>query len=292
MAGTSEHEFEAIGTRWHVQFELDPQSDESLLMAAIHKRIDRFDKNYSRFRGDSLVTKMSQKPGRYLMPHDAHSMLKLYQDLYGYTGGAFTPLIGSTLAEAGYDANYSLTPNKMHAPPPLEEALTYEPPYMTLHQRVLFDFGAAGKGYLVDLIADMLKENGALSFTIDAGGDIVSYSARGVPVRIGLEHPEDTTQVIGVATILDQSICGSAGNRRTWSRFHHIIDPHKLESPQNVRATWVVAKTAMLADALATCLYLVPAVDLTPHYSFEYLLVRPDYSIERSPDFPAEIFTH
>ncbi len=285
-----EYEFEAIGTHWHIEFELE-SGDPDALMRDVHNRIAQFDKNYSRFREDSLVTRMSKVAGRHLMPDDADPMLSLYFDLYERTGGALTPLIGQVLIDAGYDAEYSLVPKEISMPPKLGEVLSYESPYLTLHTPTMLDFGAAGKGYLVDIVAKILLEAGAVSSTVDAGGDISVYSANNVPVRIGLEHPLDTTQAIGVAEIVNQSICGSAGNRRAWDRFHHIIDPRSLKSPRDILAVWVVADTALLADALTTCLYMVPVGTLSPHYSFEYLLLRPDFSVEKSANFPAEIFS-
>jgi hypothetical protein len=46
----------------------------------------------------------------------------------------------------------------------------------------------------------------------------------------------------------------------------------------------------MLADALSTCLYFIPAEKLRAHYHFEYLVLRADYSVETSSNFPAELF--
>jgi FAD:protein FMN transferase len=109
-------------------------------------------------------------------------------------------------------------------------------------------------------------------------------------LRIGLEHPDNVKQVIGVATITNQAICGSSGNRRQWGEFHHIIHPTLLSSPRHMLATWVVADTAIVADAIATCLYFTSPALLQQHFDFEYLLLLPDYSIDQSFAFPAEVF--
>lgn len=136
---------------------------------------------------------------------------------------------------------------------------------------------------------DLLSRAGAEKITVDAGGDI--RVSADVESKIGLEDPQDTTKVIGVAQIQGKSICGSAGNRRAWGSYTHILDPHTLSSPNHIAALWVVAETAILSDALTTCLYFVPPATLLRDYHFSYLMLHPDNSIESSSDFPAEIFS-
>ncbi len=283
--------FEAIGTHWQIDiYEQLALQERERLLSDIMARIHVFDVAYSRFREDSLVTTMSRAAGTYALPMDAEPMLKLYHALYTLTEGAFTPLIGQTLVEAGYDATYSLKSKELHTPPTWDEVLSWDTPNLTIKKPALLDFGAAGKGYLIDLVGEVLEDNSVHSFCIDAGGDILHRRADGELLRVGLEHPADLSQVVGVATIGNQSICGSAGNRRAWQGFHHTINPHTLTSPQHILATWTVAPSTMLADALSTCLYFIPAEKLRAHYHFEYLVLRADYSVETSSNFPAELF--
>ncbi len=286
----AEHSFEAIGTHWKILInDALTQKDEASLLARIRARIDEFDRDYSRFRDDSLVTKMSQEAGEYELPRDAEPMLDLYRELYALTGGLVTPLIGDVLIGAGYDAQYSLKPTEMRVPPAWEEALEYRFPRLVMRKPAMLDFGAAGKGYLVDIVAGLLKASGARSFSVNAGGDICAYDEQGKPARIGLEHPGHPDQAIGVADIANRSICGSSGNRRAWGEFHHIINPHTLLPVRDTAAVWVVANTTMLADALATCLFFV-APSVLSRYPFEWLMMDRDGAIEHSAHFPAELF--
>lgn len=285
--------FEAIGTRWQIDIpELPNKLEQNQLLLDIRQRIDQFDQAYSRFRPDSLVTEISKNAGTYTLPADAKALFDIYFALYRLTNGRFTPLIGNTLADAGYDANYSLTPKATVRPVPRwESVLHYTFPHLTVKEPVLLDFGAAGKGYLVDIIAALLHAQGCESFCVDAGGDIVYRTTKNQPLRVGLEHPEEPDEVIGVVNIVNKSICGSAGNRRTWGEYHHIIDPNTLTSPKHIATVWVVADTALLADALTTCLFFVPASVLQPTYQFEYVIMDKDHRIEASPTFPGELFT-
>jgi FAD:protein FMN transferase len=293
MAAERRLQFEAIGTGWAIDvYEPVAQGDWAALTAAIQDRIERFDRTYSRFRADSLITRLAERAGVYEFPSDARPLFELYRELYGLTNGAMTPLIGQTLSDAGYDATYSLTPRKLTSPPAWDEVLEYRDSSLTLTQPALLDVGAAGKGYLVDLISELLEAAGLAAYWVDAGGDLRYRHPGGLPLRVGLEHPGDHTQAVGVAEIVNASLCGSATNRRVWDEYHHVINPHTLTSPQHLRAVWATAETTMLADALTTALFFVDAECLAGYYEFEYALVYADDSLVRSEGFPATFFTH
>lgn len=283
------HQFTAFGTSWSVGLpaHLD-QASQTAILADVVSRLDQFDQAYSRFRPDSLVMKMSQTVGTYQMPTDFGPLWSVYQQLAEVSQGLFTPFIGSVLSDAGYDATYSLTTKQLHTPPGWE-AVDFSEPNLTIHQPVLLDFGAAGKGYAVDLIADLLKKQ-TENFFIDASGDIL-HRNQAQALRVGLEYPLNQNQAIGIAQIANQSICGSASNRRQWGNFHHMINPKTLSSPKHILATWVVADTTMLADALSTCLFFCHPAILAETFDFEYAIVYANQSLRYSPAFPAEFFS-
>jgi thiamine biosynthesis lipoprotein len=284
--------FEAIGTHWHIIiWSPNTKAAMAALDRRVRQRIEFFDRQYSRFRDDSLVSQMAQKAGTYILPDDAKPLLDLYYSLYGLTKGSITPLIGQLLSDAGYDRSYSFVPGRLNDTPAWDTALDYAFPTLHIKRPVLLDFGAAGKGYLVDIIADVLRTAGVQSFCINAGGDIFQQQPPVAARRIGLEHPDSLKQVVGVATIINQSICGSAGNRRSWGDYTHIMNPSSKRSPHHLRSVWVVADSALLADGLATALFFTDAGKLTDHYAFEYAYIREDYSLEHSAQFPAEFFT-
>lgn len=281
--------FEGIGTKWHIDLYSHLTSNKwGYLQTVIQKRVDLFEKTYSRFRPDSYINLTLSQRGTYTIPFDAKPLFLLYQKLYVITKGTFTPLIGQVLIDAGYDAEYSLIEGILRTPPRLDDVIDFHYPKVTIKKEEIFDFGACGKGYLIDIISDLIREHGVKEFCVDAGGDIRYESPK--PLRVGLENPNNLDQAIGVATITNTSLCASAGSRRKWGKFHHIIDPYTLSSPQNIIATWVIAKDTITADSLATSLFLVSPKKLLPHFSFEYLILFADSTFDKSPAFPAELF--
>ncbi len=283
--------FPAIGTQWQIDLYTDISIErEAELFSAIKKRIDEFDKTYSRFRKDSLVTQISKETGDYTFPEDSQKIFNLYHELYILTDGLFTPFVGQMLVDAGYDAEYSLVQKKPLENSPLwEQVMEFSYPHLRVKIPSLLDFGAGGKGYLVDIVAIVIEKFGIVDYCIDAGGDILHKG--GNIIRIGLENPQNFDQAVGVYSLANGSLCGSAGNRRVWGDFTHIINPATLSSPKNILAVWVCASTALLADSLATCLFFVGADRLAKIYDFEYLIIRDNHSVEKSKNFSAEIFT-
>jgi thiamine biosynthesis lipoprotein len=285
--------FEAIGTQWFIAIDTPISlSVRAKLRRDTLQRITRFDTDYSRFRPDSLITSMAQAAGTYRLPADAEPLLNLYRELYALTGGLMTPLVGQLVSDLGYDAYYSLALKETHTVPAWDSALAYNYPLLTLKRPALLDFGAAGKGYLIDIVAELLVDAGVSNFTVNAGGDILVRTNQNSAEQIALEHPDDLSSAIGIAELRNQSICGSAGNRRAWNGYHHIINPKTRQSENRVRAVWVVADSTLLADGLSTALFFVNPEVLLQRYVFEYAIMLADNSLNYSSSFPAAFFTH
>ena len=284
--------FKAIGTTWNINISADiSNAKEEKLIEDIMERIDIFDKTYSRFKNDSLVANISKKAGKYVLPNDAKPMLSLYQKLYEITDGAMSPLVGQVLSDAGYDTDYSLKPKKNIPPAPMwDEIIEYKHPILHIKKPALLDFGAIGKGYLVDIVGNIITKHGIMTFTVDAGGDILYKNENKKPLRVGLENPENQKQVVGIANINDRSICGSASNRRRWKNYHHIINPKTVKSPEHILALWTVAENTMLADALSTALFFVEPEILLQKFKFDYAILYADHSARVSSAFPGHFF--
>lgn len=288
--------FDAIGTGWVIDIytpyeRWNEKINLEALLEQIKKRIDEFDKNYSRFRGDSLVKKMASNTGVYVLPDDAKLLFDLYYKLYQITEGALTPLIGNVMEQAGYDANYSLVPKVLEKPDSWSEILNYQFPTLTLKKPMLLDVGALGKGYLIDIVSDILRSNNIRHFCVDAGGDMFFENKElEKSFVVGLEDPRDTSLAIGTINLKNNALCGSAGNKRAWGNFHHIINPHTLTSPTNILATWVVAKNTLLADGLASALFFTDPEKLQPYFDFEYVILLSDGSVKTNKSFSGELF--
>ncbi|WP_036271927.1 MULTISPECIES: FAD:protein FMN transferase [unclassified Microbacterium] len=276
--------FEAIGTQWEIETtEPLPESARAAVMA----EIDRFDREWSRFRADSEVVRLGREGGGFASV-DARPMLDAYRGLSAATGGAVNPLVADSLDALGYDADYSLVPGEpVRAPAAWEQDVSWTDTDVTASAPALIDVGALGKGRLVDLVAAALAAVPG-DLVVDAGGDI---RVRGSGVRIGLEHPYDPTKAIGVVDVHDQALCASAINRRAWgSGLHHVLDARTGMPVRTWAATWAWAPETMTADAVATALFFDGGVELAAMWNVEWVRMSTDGRVQRSPGCPAELF--
>ncbi|WP_382309624.1 FAD:protein FMN transferase [Herbiconiux sp. UC225_62] len=291
-------DFEAIGTHWQIE---TPAPLDAAARQAVLDRVETFDATYSRFRSDSLVAALAERPGRYAFPDDAIELFDLYDRLAAATGGAVDPLVGRDLELLGYDREYSLHPasdleraaaglTDVAARPSWSTDVVRDGTVVTTERPLVIDVGAAGKGYLVDLVAGVLRAHGVDHFVVDASGDLVHAGPH--PIRVGLEHPLVAGQAIGVAEVRNESLCASASNRRSWGDdLHHILDGRTGNPAREVIATWVVAADTALADGLATALFFTGAHRLAETFHFSYVRLYADGRAERSRDFRGELFT-
>lgn len=282
--------FEAIGTAWRVD-SAEPVPPPS--RARVARRIEGYDRAFSRFRADSLVSGHARTGGSVTYPDEAAPLLALYLELARMTGERVTPLVGRSLERLGYGADYTLRASGAPEPAPrLADTLSVEGARLTLHRPALLDVGAAGKGQLVDLVAADLRGEGVGGVTVDAGGD-VRHDGDGL-LRVALEHPFDASAAVGLVELGGErrAVAGSAGNRRAWGDgWHHILDGSTGLPVRSVVATWALASTAMLADALATALFFVPGEALAERFDLDWVRVLADGGAEWSPSLPGRVFT-
>lgn len=249
-----------------------------------------FDQTYSRFIPDSLVLKLSRSLGKQRVPTEFVQMLQLYRQLYEPSGKRLNPCIGFTLSDLGYDADYTLLPHAtVRKTPDFFEAVSIvDEETIELHEPVLLDIGALGKGYFVDLMVQHLQSAGMEHFLVDGSGDVF-YQGK-TPLRVGLEDPADATRAIGLVEIQNEACCASATNRRAWGHVNHILDPCTGDSATEILASWVRAPRAAVADALATTFFLAAPEPFTDIGAFEFLLMNQQRKIKQSAGFSAELF--
>ncbi len=284
--------FDAIGTTWEIDAgttrDVLPEGERSAILGVI----DDFDRTWSRFRADSLVTALAREPQEVPAPADAADMLELYRALSEATGAAVQPLVGDSLAARGYDAVYSFTDRGARpAAPDWTEQLTWDEGALALRTPALIDVGALGKGRLVDVVHDLLGSFGHDRRIVDAGGDL---RVSGPPIRVALEHPFDPSRAIGIATIAGEALCASATNRRAWpgehGGLHHVLDARTGEPVRTYAATWAVAPAAMLADAAATALFFDGGPAFADAHGVEWVRMTTDGRVEWSAGRRMEVF--
>lgn len=318
----------------------------------VQKRIRAFVEEYehalSRFRADSLVSRMAcaADGGDFEFPEWAGPLFALYSEFYAATRGAFDACIGADLLALGYNNSVQFVPesaasasddsdswaNYRRALPVTWADISRDCGSVTLrtNQPVQLDFGAAGKGYFVDLVTQIIKEElsgdspsnsdspADFDFLVNAGGDMrACFSEENNQIKVALENPFDTTQAVAVASIASGALCASSSARRRWkvkdasylgkdaSVFEsNLIATHLINALDGIPAcdlcaswAYVPSKTCdfptAYADALATALFVSQENDLQKIVqitSAEFAVMLPNKTLRKTCAFPARFF--
>ena len=142
--------FDAIGTRWEIETAAELPA---VHRAGVQARIAAFDAEWSRFRGDSVISRLGAGGGSVPAPADTVAMLDAYRQLSDATDGAVNPLVGQGLSALGYNAALTLHHGSSEpAPAGWQEMLRWSASDLSLTTPATIDVGALGTGRLVDLV--------------------------------------------------------------------------------------------------------------------------------------------
>jgi thiamine biosynthesis lipoprotein len=186
------------------------------------------------------------------------------------TGGAFDPTVGFQMERNGFNQEHR-TRNTVRTDLAPGGSVSYRDIRLDPDRRavllvrpLILDLGAVAKGLAIDMAARELESCG--SYAIDAGGDLYLGGCRpdGAPWSVGIRHPRRAAELIDSIRVSNRAVCTSGDYERK-SRGeeggHHILDPRTGQSPNDVASVTVVARTAMLADAVATAAFVLGPAD-------------------------------
>lgn len=253
--------FAALGTMCEIQY----ACDDAGVAAAFEKRaiewVLAFEAKFSRFRPDSLVSRINAAAGGAWVEIDAEmeQMLKLCDTLVFLTQGILDPTILSLTQLWDY--------KRPHIALPTEEEIARARRLVgwSIVQRevgrvrlpepgMALDFGGFGKEYAVDRVAQLAAELGIANVLVDFGHDLrTSGQPPGRPAwHIGLENPRNPQAHDGsIGVVGSRGVASSGDYLRGFMlggrRYGHIVDP---------RTGWPVANGCLQATVIAsTCLH-------------------------------------
>ncbi|MGV1008813.1 MAG: FAD:protein FMN transferase [Dermatophilaceae bacterium] len=123
-----------------------------------------------------------------------------------------------------------------------------------------FDPTGLVKGWAVDRAAAALAALPAVSWCINAGGDVLAGRHRHVPPtgadaapwRVGVEDPHDRTRIVRVVPLT----AGAVATSGTAARGAHLYDPFSRQPVSRAGSTTVVGTDLLWADIWATALFV------------------------------------
>lgn len=271
---------ETMGTVWRVRMACPPGLDSAVLEAAITARLEEVLAQMSHWREDSVLGRFNRARGGewFVLPADFARVLEAALDVAARSGGAFDPAIGELVNLWGHG------PVSQPEPPTQAELalartragwhrLAYEPSTRRLRQPggLHLDLSGIAKGFAVDALAGVLRRHGCGHALVEIGGELVGMGMRpdGDPWWVDLETPAADIAPFRVA--LHQLAVATSGD---YVRGRHTIDPRNGLPVEHTMAVSVIHGEAMLADAWATALGVLPPGEMQALACREALCVR------------------
>lgn len=241
---TSTKSFDALGTVWYIEANIDPALLEECQDIAL-----AFQHRYSRFEADSELTRLNNH-GRLLDPPlEMVKMVNFAAAAHKATGGLFNITAGAALASKGYGSI-----NKGRLIPEWTVGLIAEENKIELPEGVKLDFGGFGKGWLIDSLHDHLIGLGATHIIVNGGGDIrVSTDEL---VTIPLMMPGDKTKKFAECRIKKGSLASSSPLVRSWGSKNHLVSQGGSSYDGDIEQLTVYVELALEADMAATACIL------------------------------------
>lgn len=286
--------FQAIGTHWSIGID-EPLKDRKALEEKILHVVNDFEAHFSRFLPESEVNAFAgSTAGVYpVSPLFAH-LLSAAQELRTLTGGVFDPAVAGLLERAGYDAAYRLRPDNSEITAFTVPKWSVSGDLLTIDGPIRFDLGGIGKGYAIDMVAALLREEGYHYYIVEAGGDMVATTKHsGEGWRVALEWPGKPDIAAGLVILRDQGLAVSDSFRRRWGNWHHLVDPFTKQPITRIIGVAAVTPSAWNADRMTSVLFMAKAEDYSAHahtFSAQYLVFRADGEITISPNWSGELY--
>lgn len=265
--------FPALGTQCEVQYvAAEGQAQAAAFEQRVVGWVAAFEGKYSRFRSDSLISRINAAAGVAWIEvdEDAERMFLLCDTVYRMTQGALDP----TALPLMRLWNYKERPAALPSPEAVAAArarigwprVRREPGRIFLPEAgMALDLGGFGKEFAVDQVAALAKTCRVTAALVDFGHDL---RAVGLPPgrpawHVGLEDPRQPGQTAGsIALYGERGVASSGDYIRHFAlqgrRYGHIIDPRSGYPVANgCEQATVVAGTCLQAGVLSTTAFIL-----------------------------------
>ena len=257
------------GTVFHTIYHITYQGERDY-HDEIKQLFKEFDGSLSMFNDTSIITRMNNCDTSVVANRYFRHVFTKAMEVSEATGGAFDITVAPLVNLWGF--GFKNSDNVSQAA--IDSILQFVG-YKTVHldeeghlhkddPRTIMDASSIAKGYMSDVVADFLREQGVENYMVEIGGEVALHGVnpKGSRWSIGINKPtDDSTQVNSeLQDILYMSEGGVAtsGNYRNFyykdgKKYAHTIDPHTgYPIQQDILSSTVIARDCMTADAYAT----------------------------------------
>jgi thiamine biosynthesis lipoprotein len=257
-------EFEAMACPCEARFETDEPEAALRLGRIVQAEAARIEDRYSRYRPDSLLSKINAGGGAAVIVDDeTASLLDYAAQCHRLSEGLFDITSGALRRAWGRFDGSDRIPDPAAIAAILPQVgwskVVWRRPEIILPDGMEVDFGGFGKEYAVDRAAMALARETDLAFLVNFGGDLRVGGRRrgGRPWPISLESVDADGGVEATLELASGGLATSGDARRFLMkdgvRYSHILDPRTgwpVKDPP--RSVTVAAPTCLAAGLMST----------------------------------------
>ncbi|HXS51959.1 MAG TPA: FAD:protein FMN transferase [Usitatibacter sp.] len=256
--------FRAMAAVNEIQLYADDPVHARVMAAGAITEVRRIEAKYSRYRADSVVSRINAAAGGPAVAIDEETakLLDYAEACYRQSRGRFDPTSGVLRRAWRFEAGAPI-PTANELDPLLakigwhrveRKAGTIRLPIAGME----IDFGGFGKEYAVDRAALALREAGARNAVVNLAGDlaVLGPQADGSPWRIGVRHPRRADAAIATIPVSSGALATSGDYERFVEvegvRHCHVLDPRTGRSARGFQSVTVHAHSCLVAGSACT----------------------------------------
>jgi thiamine biosynthesis lipoprotein len=264
--------FAAMASVNEIQIWADAEKDARRGADAAIADVLRIEAKYSRYRDDSVVTRINREAGVDAVPIDAETaaLLRYADQCYRLSGGMFD--ITSGALRRAWD--FRRTPPLLPTAAALADAISAigwcevewsEDAIRLPRSGMEIDFGGVCKEYAADRMATLCLEHGLEHVLVNLGGDVRAAGPQhdGAPWRVGIRHPRRSGEVVATVELMSGALATSGDYERFFEidhrRYCHLLNARTGWPVQYWQSVSVVAPLCVVAGSCSTIAMLLEA---------------------------------
>ena len=244
------------------------------LSRKIQTELEKVNEQMSVFEPGSEINIINETPAQQIveLSDEMSKLLQQSYNIYKMSNGSFDPTVGKLIDLWGFGTKKTIEfPKDDEIKAALKQTgfnkIHFSSDYKNLKKdigEVNINLSAIAKGYAVDKVAELLRQEGYKDFVIEIGGEVTAEGEKSEQTKgwnVGIKSP-DSEENAAVVTLHNLSVATSGDYRNYFyyhdKRYSHTIIPqtgypveHKLASVS------VFNKSCMMADGLATAIMVL-----------------------------------
>jgi thiamine biosynthesis lipoprotein len=245
---------------------------QSAISDALHE-VRRLDEILSNYKPTSEWSKMNRVAARQRF-HASAELFHLLNECVDYSRkseGAFDISVGPLMKVWGFYKGSGHLADQATVSAALQfvgfRNIILDPQTQTVRfakEGVEMDPGGVGKGYAVDRMVKILKEEGVSSALVSAGGSSI-YALGAPPGKNGwgihLMDPRSSSRTVGAVTLRNESLSTSGSSEKFFyaegKMWSHIMDPRTGYPSQGMLSVSVIAPKTLDSEVWAKPYYIL-----------------------------------